>query len=193
VDLARCAVERQGLLLEQIGAIVLPQLSYIRSIDPDSTRLLADVRAEVRTQAVLYYHLVMDPFSVKGKAEAAQHGVVAALDIYESFHMVQRQTCWGNKDPRVPFSNYAAGATEEAEDAEDVEDGDENEKAEAPPLIPASCTCKWCMKWTVCEHTVLVASVFSAAYKVPDKLVAETLALRKKTSSIRGTAGLRRK
>ena len=49
------------------------------------------------------------------------------------------------------------------------------------------------MKWTVCEHTVLVASVFSAAYKVPDNLVAETPALRKKTSSIRGTAGLRRK
>ncbi len=38
-----------------------------------------------------------------------------------------------------------------------------------------------------------MASVFSAAYKVPDKLVAETPALRKKTSSIRGTAGLRRK
>ena len=70
---------------------------------------------------------------------------------------------------------------------------DDNEEAEAPPLIPAGCSCKWCMKWTVCEHTVLVASVFSAAYKVPDNLVAETTALRKKTSSIRGTAGLRRK
>ncbi len=35
---------------------------------------------------------------------------------------------------------------------------------------------------TVCEHTVLVASVFSAVYQVPDKLVAETPALRKKTS-----------
>jgi hypothetical protein len=132
----------------------------------------------------------MDPLSVKGRAEAAQHGVVAALDIYESFHMVQRQTSWRNKDPRVPFSNIAP---EEAEDGEDVEDEDENEEAEAPPLIPAGCSCKWCMKWTVCEHTVLVASVFSAAYKVPDKLVAETPALRKKTSSIRGTAGLRRK
>ena len=117
--------------------------------------------------------------------------MVAALDIYESFHMVQRQTSWGNKDPRVPFSNNAEGAPEEAEDGEDVEDEDENEKAEAPPLIPASCSCKWCMKWTVCEHKVMVASVFSAAYKVPDKLVPETLALRKKTSSIRGTAGLR--
>ncbi len=63
---------------------------------------------------------------------------------------------------------------EDAEDAEDVEDEDENEKAEASPLIPASCSCNWCMKWTVCERTVLAASVFSAAYKVQDKLVAET-------------------
>ena len=36
-------------------------------------------------------------------------------------------------------------------------------------------------------------SVISPAYKVPDKLVAETPALRKKTNSIRGTAGVRRK
>ena len=190
VDLSRGAVERPGLILEQIGSIVLPRLSYLRRIDPDGTRPLEDLRAEVRAQGIRYFHLVMDPLSVKGRAEAAQHGVVAALDIYESFHMVQRQTSWGNKDPRVPFSNIAP---EEAEDGEDVEDEDENEEAEAPPLIPAGCSCKWCMKWTVCEHTVLVASVFSAAYKVPDNLVAETPALRKKTSSIRGTAGLRRK
>ena len=37
-----------------------------------------------------------------------------------------------------------------------------------------------------------MASVFSPAYKVPDKLVAETQALRKKTTSIRGTGGVRR-
>ena len=39
----------------------------------------------------------------------------------------------------------------------------------------------------------LVASVFSPAYKVPDKLAAETPALRTKTNSIRGTAGVRRR
>ena len=38
-----------------------------------------------------------------------------------------------------------------------------------------------------------MASVFSPAYKVPDILVAETPALRKKTNSIWGTAGVRRK
>ncbi len=98
--------------------------------------------------------------------------------------MVQRQTSWGTKDQRVPFSKYAA-----AEDADDAEDAEDEEEAEKQPLIPAGCTCKWCMKWTACEHTDLVASVYSAAYHVPDKLVAETPALRKKTSSIRGTAG----
>ena len=37
-----------------------------------------------------------------------------------------------------------------------------------------------------------MASVFSPEYKVPDKLVAETPARRKKTTSIRGNAGLKR-
>ena len=55
------------------------------------------------------------------------------------------------------------------------------------------CTCKWNYKWTVCEHTGLVASVFSEEYKVPDLLIAATPALRKKTSSNRGTACVRRK
>ena len=62
-----------------------------------------------------------------------------------------------------------------------------------PPQIPMCCMCKWNYKWTVCEHTGLVASVFSPAYKVPDLLVAATPALRKKTNLIRGTGGVRRK
>ncbi len=74
MDLSRGAVERPGLILEQIGSIVLPRLSYIRRMGPDGTRPLEDLRVEVRTQAVRYYHLVMDTLSVKGRAEAAQHG-----------------------------------------------------------------------------------------------------------------------
>ena len=62
-----------------------------------------------------------------------------------------------------------------------------------PAQIPMCCTCKWNYKWTVCEHTGLVAYVFSDEYKVPELLVAATPALRKKTCSIRGTAGVRRK
>ncbi len=82
VDLASGAVERPGMILERIGSIVLPLLSYIRSIDPDGTLPLEDVRGEVRAQAWWYYNLVVDPLSAKGRAEAAQHGMVSALDIY---------------------------------------------------------------------------------------------------------------
>ncbi len=81
----------------------------------------------------------MDPHLAKGRTE-----------VDKSFHMVQRQTSWGNKDLCIPFSKFAAPEVAKNEE----EDKDEEEKAEPPPLIPASCTCKWCMKWTVCEHTV---------------------------------------
>ncbi len=82
MDLARGAVERPGTILEQIGPIELPLQSYIRSIDPDGTRPFEDVRREVRAQAWRYFNVVVDPLSARGRAEAAQHGVVAALDIY---------------------------------------------------------------------------------------------------------------
>ena len=83
---------------------------------------------------------------------------------------------------------------DEEEDEEEVEeDEEEDEDKKPPPQIEASCTCRWCCKWTVCEHTDLVASVFSPKYKVPGKLIAATPALRKKTNSVRGTAGVRRK
>ncbi len=38
-----------------------------------------------------------------------------------------------------------------------------------------------------------MASVFSPVYQVPDRLIAETKVLRKKTNSIRGAADLTRK
>ena len=95
--------------------------------------------------------------------------MISTLDIYESFHLIRKQPAWAAEVDRVELSD---------EDRGDVED--EESKPPPPPQIPASCTCKWCCKWTVCEHTGLVASCFSPEYKVPDKLVAETPALRKK-------------
>jgi hypothetical protein len=58
--------------------------------------------------------------------------------------------------------------------------------------VPLGCICKWCCKWTICEHTALVRSVFDPEVQVPVTLVAETPALRKKCSKVRGTAGPRR-
>ena len=49
-----------------------------------------------------------------------------------------------------------------------------------------------CCKWTICEHTALLTSLFQTDIVVPDNLVAETPALRKKCSKVRGTAGPRR-
>ena len=78
--------------------------------------------------------------------------------------------------------------------ADIAEEGEgKKKKKKKPPQIAASCTCKWCCKWTVCEHSTLVASVFSDKYSVPVKRIAETPALRKKTNSVRGLAGPRRR
>ncbi len=58
--------------------------------------------------------------------------------------------------------------------------------------FPASCGCLGCCKWTICQHTALLTSLVWSDIVVPDKLVAETPALRKKCSKVRGTAGPRR-
>jgi hypothetical protein len=60
--------------------------------------------------------------------------------------------------------------------------------------LPFGCICKWCCKWTICEHTALLTSVFDPEVQVPVNLVAETQALRKKCSNlkVRGTAGQRK-
>jgi hypothetical protein len=127
-----------------------------------------------------YYHLVVNPVTAKGIAKSAQNGVVDALDIYESFYHVQRQSSWAGREQRIHFSKFEPDQITE-DDNDDI------------PQLPASCTCKWCCKWTIREHTALLAYVFSPEYPVPEVLVAETPALRKKTKSIRGTAGIKRK
>ena len=111
--------------------------------------------------------------------------MLSTLDVYESFHLVGKQTDWAKLEMRVEFPD---------EEGEEATSPRKDPPPPPPPeQIPLCCTCKWNYKWTECEHTGLVASVFSWEYKVPDKLIAATLALRKKTSSIRGTAGVRRK
>ncbi len=68
------------------------------------------------------------PNSAKGKPVAAL-GVVAAMDIYESFHLVQRNATWAGRDDRMHFSKFAA---DQASDDTDP-----------PAQIPAMCSCKW--------------------------------------------------
>ena len=85
-----------------------------------------------------------------------QFGLLDALDVYESFHMIQLHDDWD-------------------------EEG-----------FPWGCVCLQCQKWTVCEHSALLASLFRDDVEVPHNLVAETPALRKKCNKLRGTAGPRR-
>ena len=96
---------------------------------------------------------------------------------------------WAEEDCRVELAEDSAAEEKGESDTEN----DDTVKEGPPPQIPATCNCKWCCKWVICEHTSLVASVFGPEYKVPNNLIAETPALRKKTNSIRGTAGVRRK
>ena len=109
--------------------------------------------------AFRYYYLVLaETTKEKHVADVAQ-GLLSTLDVYESFHLVQMQSAWADLDERVELSD---------EDRWDTDEDEEDKQSPSPPQIPASRTCKWNCKWTVCEHTALVASVFSPAYKVPD-------------------------
>ncbi len=84
------------------------------------------MKKEIKKQAWRYYHLVRNPYSTKGKAASAQHGVVAAMDIYESFHLVQRNSTWAGRDDLLHFSKFAADQVPEDK--------------EHPAQIPAMCT-----------------------------------------------------
>ena len=88
-------------------------------IDADGTRPFEEVRAVVGVDAIKYYNLVLDPNLGKGRVA---HGLIEAL--------------WATKDDRVELADEDGG-----------EDDDEDEQS-PPPQIPASCTCKWCCKWT---------------------------------------------
>ena len=200
VDIARDEVPPPGLKLEDIIHMVVPRQSYLKRIDPDGTRPFADVKAEVSKMTSRYYSLIIaEQTSARHRAEI-ERGLVSAMEVYESFHLIRRQTTWVLDDERVKLDEEEEeeeGGDEEEEEGEEGEGegagAKKKEKKKPPPQIPLSCTCKWCCKWTVCEHTGLVASVFSPNYKVPVNLIAETPALRKKTNSIRGLAGQRRK
>ena len=90
-----------------------------------------------------------------------EYGLLDALHLYESFHLVQRQASWSQPG----------------------KDGKPDEG------FPWGCLCLQCQKWTLCEHTALVESLFRADIELPDNLVAETPSLLKKCNKLRGTAG----
>ena len=131
-----------------------------------------------------YYNLILTERTKDRHIAEVDWGLLSTLDVYESFHQVGRQTDWAKLDERVALS---------VDEGAEVTSPRKDPPPPPPEQIPLCCTCKWNYKRAVCEHAGVVVSVFSGEYKVPDKLIAATPALRKKTSSIRGTAGVRRK
>ena len=135
----------------------------------------------------------MRPFPSPRSRSYSLSFLISALDVYDAFHFITRQTGWGAIDERVMLSDDEEEDEEVGEAEAEAEEEEEEDKKKPPPQIEASCSCRWCCKWTVCEHTTLFVSVFSSKYSVPGNLIAATPALRKKTNSIRGLAGVRRK
>ena len=184
VDIARNEARRPGLKLEDITSMVVPRQSYLRRIDPDGKRPIEEVKKEVRGKALRYYNLIITERTKDRYLAEIDRGLLSAMDVYESFHQVCRQAEWAKLAERVELP---------VDEGAEVTSPRKEPPPPPPPQIPMACTCKWNYKWTVCEHTGLVASGSSGEYKVPDLLIAATPAQRKKTSSIRGTAGVRRK
>ena len=136
----------------------MPRDWYLKSIDPEGKRPLAEVKKKIEKRALQYHALV------RQEKMMGEYGLLDALDLYESFNLVQRQASWGQPG----------------------KDGKPDEG------FPWGCLCLRCQKWTLCEHTAIVESLFRADIEVPDNLVAETPSLRKKCNKLRGTAGPRR-
>ena len=67
VDIARDDTRRLGLKLDDV-----PLQSYLKRIDADGTRPFEDVKAYVRAKGIRYFNLVLDPNSIRGRAEAAR-------------------------------------------------------------------------------------------------------------------------
>ena len=149
-DVAKGLKKKSALKISNVMELLMPRDWYLKSLDPGGKRPLAEVQALVSARADQYWDLCRE-----GTTQG-QFGLLDALDLYESFHMIQLHDDWD-------------------------EEG-----------FPWGCVCLRCQKWTLCEHSALIASLFRADVEVPDNLVAETPALRKKCNKLRGTAGPRR-
>ena len=79
----------------------MPRDWYLKSIDPDGKRPLGEVKLQVVKRAHQYYDLV------RKRRTEGEYGLLDALELYESFHLIQRQTTWG----KFPWGDaYAFGA-----------------------------------------------------------------------------------
>ena len=142
VVIARNEARRPGLKLDDIGSMAVPRQVYLRRIDPDGKRSLKDVKKEVKVMAYRYYYPILAQTDKEKHVAEVVRGLLSALDVYESFHLVGKQTDWAKLEMRVEFPD---------EEGEEATSPRKDPPPPPPPeQIPLCCTCKWNYKWTVC-------------------------------------------
>ena len=80
--------EKSGLKQSHLTELLMPRDWYLKSIDPEGKRPLAEVKTKIEKRALQYYALV------RQEKTMGEYGLLDALDLYESFHLVQRQASW---------------------------------------------------------------------------------------------------
>ena len=116
VDIARGDRQKTQLMQSEIGELLVPQQWSLKHIDPEGKLPFSEVKQLVVQRAYQYYQLI-----VERKTEG-EYDLLDALELYESFYYLHRQTTWGE--------------------------------------FPVGCVCLGSCKWTLCEHTALVTSLF---------------------------------
>ena len=80
--------------MEDIRTLLIPRQHVLKRIDPCNSKPIEDVRRELRSLKNEYVNIV-----VNGN-HSAEMGVSEALDLYETFHHLERKDSWG----AVPWS-----------------------------------------------------------------------------------------
>ena len=84
-DVAIGVREKSGLKQSHITELLMPRDWYLKSIDPEGKRPFAEVKKKIAKRAHQYYALE------RQEKTMGEYGILDSLDLYESFHLVQRQ------------------------------------------------------------------------------------------------------
>jgi hypothetical protein len=75
--------------IDEIASILMQRQWYLKSLDHDGKRTLANVYKEVYKQLSLYYDLIITC------KDEGKYDIVNALELYELFHWIRRQSTRG--------------------------------------------------------------------------------------------------
>ena len=75
--------------MEDIKSVLMPRQHILKTIDPVYSRSVEEVRAELRASKEAYVDLVLN------NRHPADVRITACLDIYETFHHMERKATWG--------------------------------------------------------------------------------------------------